>query len=366
MANTISGNAGVSGATVTLSGAASASTTSAANGTYSFPGLAAGAYVVTPTLASTTFTPTHLNETIVVTDITNANFVAQATTFAPSPNLSDDFNRSNAVTLGPNWTTTTDISTSCAIVSHLAVPEIVSLEGENIYTGATFANDQFAAATIDLFAVSSFIDVAIRGDITSATGYFVSLSGDGAGNYTAQLHDAVSAGTLGVDATLSAPQPGDILKVQAVGTLVTAFYNGTPIISGTSATTTSGSPVIFLLGTAVQTDTSFSLFSAGPASFSISGSVGAAGAGATISLTGTSSGTTTAAGGTGNYSFTGLAAGTYHVTPGLSGKAFSPESRTVTITNGNVSGVNFVIFTPMKSTGSTVIIGSNFGPRIIT
>lgn len=74
------------------------------------------------------------------------------------------------------------------------------------------------------------------------------------------------------------------------------------------------------------------------ATYSISGSVGLASA--TVALTGTSSASITASS-TGAYAFSGLLAGSYTITPSLSGYTFTPESRLATITNANVSGVNF-------------------------
>jgi len=77
----ISGNTSVAGATVTLSGAANATTTSAADGTYSFSSLSAGSYTVTPTLAGYTFTPP--SQTVTVTN-QNATVPAfTATDIAP-------------------------------------------------------------------------------------------------------------------------------------------------------------------------------------------------------------------------------------------------------------------------------------------
>lgn len=81
----------------------------------------------------------------------------------------------------------------------------------------------------------------------------------------------------------------------------------------------------------------------------ISGSVGAAGAGATIILSGAASASTSAAGGTGNYSFAALGPGTYIITPGLVGKAFSPTSQTEVIVASDITGVNFTTFTPQKT-----------------
>lgn len=74
------------------------------------------------------------------------------------------------------------------------------------------------------------------------------------------------------------------------------------------------------------------------ATYSISGSVGLAYA--TVALTGTSSAGVTASS-TGAYAFNSLLAGSYSITPSLSGYTFTPASRSATITNANVSGVNF-------------------------
>lgn len=68
MANQISGKA-LAGATMVLSGAASATTTAGPTGSYAFTGLAAGAYTVTPSRPGTLFSPTSQNATIVASDI---------------------------------------------------------------------------------------------------------------------------------------------------------------------------------------------------------------------------------------------------------------------------------------------------------
>ncbi len=66
----------LAGATVTLSGASTGSTTTDANGDYSFTGLASGSYVVTPTLASHTFSPTNRSYSNISADVANADFEA--------------------------------------------------------------------------------------------------------------------------------------------------------------------------------------------------------------------------------------------------------------------------------------------------
>jgi hypothetical protein len=75
ISGTITGDE-VSGVTLTLTGDASRTTTSAADGTYSFTVLAPGDYVVTPTLTDYTFTPVSKAITLTTTDDTDADFVS--------------------------------------------------------------------------------------------------------------------------------------------------------------------------------------------------------------------------------------------------------------------------------------------------
>lgn len=93
---TISGNAGLAGATVTLSGASSASTTAAGDGTYSFGGLSNGTYIVTPSSVGKEFSPTNRTAMVSGASIANVNF----TVFTPSQVGS---NAASIVTAGPRF-----------------------------------------------------------------------------------------------------------------------------------------------------------------------------------------------------------------------------------------------------------------------
>jgi hypothetical protein len=73
--------------------------------------------------------------------------------------------------------------------------------------------------------------------------------------------------------------------------------------------------------------------------FTISGSAGTASA--TVSYTGTASGSVSADG-SGNYSIPSLGPGSYTITPTKGGFTFSPTNSPQTITNADISGVNFV------------------------
>jgi hypothetical protein len=93
-------------------------------------------------------------------------------------------------------------------------------------------------------------------------------------------------------------------------------------------------------------------FTATVQTWSISGSVSANGANATVALSGAASATATADS-SGNYSFASLANGTYTVTPSKTGFTFNPTSLPVTVSNSNVTAVNFTA-SPTGSTGLAI------------
>jgi hypothetical protein len=78
ISGTISPSAGGSGATVTLSGAATAATTANSSGSYTFTGLVSGTYVVTPSHTNYAFTPTSQTAKINGANVTGINFTATA------------------------------------------------------------------------------------------------------------------------------------------------------------------------------------------------------------------------------------------------------------------------------------------------
>jgi hypothetical protein len=77
---TISGKVTGSAATLTLSGAATKSTTTDASGNYSFSGLKNGSYVVAPSQSGDAFSPSTASESINGANIGGVNFTASAVT----------------------------------------------------------------------------------------------------------------------------------------------------------------------------------------------------------------------------------------------------------------------------------------------
>lgn len=72
----ISGNAGVAGATVSYSGTASGSVTADGSGNFTISGLANGTYTITPSKTGYTFAPPNRSETVSGSNITGVNFTA--------------------------------------------------------------------------------------------------------------------------------------------------------------------------------------------------------------------------------------------------------------------------------------------------
>jgi len=151
---------------------------------------------------------------------------------------------------------------------------------------------------------------------------------------------SIGAGTLvtlsgASNATTTADSNGNF----SLARLASGTYTVTPSKSGYTFTPTSqtvtvnGANVTGVNFTANQIVT-----------FTISGNITPAnlGAGSVVTLSGASNQTTTADS-SGNYSFTGLPSGSFTVTPSQSGDTFTPPSQTVTITNANVTGVNFIV-----------------------
>jgi hypothetical protein len=76
ISGTINPAAGGNGATLALSGPASAGTTANSSGNYTFAGLANGTYAITPSHTGYTFSPDTQSVTVNGANITNVNFTA--------------------------------------------------------------------------------------------------------------------------------------------------------------------------------------------------------------------------------------------------------------------------------------------------
>jgi len=171
ISGTISPTTGGSGATVTLSGAASGTTTASSSGSYTFAGLANGVYTVTPSNTGYTFSPGSQNVTISGANVSAVNFTSTAQTFNISGTISPTTGGSGAAVAlsgAASATTTTSSSGSYAFTglangTYTVTPsntgytfspgsQNVTISGNNV-TGLNFT----AAAQVAHSAILSWI-----------------------------------------------------------------------------------------------------------------------------------------------------------------------------------------------------------------
>jgi len=203
ISGTISPAAGGSGVTVTLSGAASATTTANSSGNYTFGGLANGTYTVTPSRAGYTFSPTSLSATVSGANITtglNFTATAQGGTLSISGTISPVAGGSGAtVTLsGAASATTTANSSGNYTFSGLANGNYALTPSHAGYTfspttqaatvnGANITGLNFTAAAFQTFSISGTISPAAGGSgatVTLSGAANASTTANSSGNYT--------------------------------------------------------------------------------------------------------------------------------------------------------------------------------------
>lgn len=116
ISGTITPAAGGSGATVTLSGAASAAVTADASGNFTFAGLSNGSYVITPSRTGYTFSPTSLSVTVNGASVTTGlSFTATAQvgqTYSISGTISPTAGGSGATVTVSGATSATTVTNS--------------------------------------------------------------------------------------------------------------------------------------------------------------------------------------------------------------------------------------------------------------
>jgi parallel beta-helix repeat protein len=102
ISGTISPAANGTGVTMTLGGAASASTTTDSSGNYTFSGMASGNYTLTPSKSGYSFSPASQSETVNTANVTGVNFTASqnsTTTYSISGTISPAANGSGATVI---------------------------------------------------------------------------------------------------------------------------------------------------------------------------------------------------------------------------------------------------------------------------
>ncbi|HYA95499.1 MAG TPA: family 16 glycosylhydrolase, partial [Terriglobales bacterium] len=268
LSGTLSPAASGSGATLTLGGAASATTTANSSGAYSFSGLANGTYSVTPSKSSYVFSPSAQAETISGASVSNVNFTVSAApvTVSLSPvtaTLTTGNTQQFTATVTGSTNTAVTWTASAGSVSSSGLYTAPNTTGTYAVTATSAAETSASAsATVTVTATSS--TSVLQGD-TNVEAQVGALAMGQAEAFQAPATASGSVQSLVVylDSTSTASQlvvglyadsgghPGALLSHGSNTSPVAGAWN--PILIP-SATLTSGTPYwIAILGTSSGT-----------------------------------------------------------------------------------------------------------------
>jgi hypothetical protein len=294
-------------------------------------------YLINQSVPSDTATPHVYQISLATSPLSIAQIVAGRED-GTTQTASDAFT-SGAGNLSANWTTPTGLTKLQIVAGNLCEASATSTVCAQAYTGTTFSNDQYSEITIATLGQVTFPTVRMQ---TGAASYYgVAFNGMTAYG-AAYLTKTVSGSTSQIGPLINiTPAVGDVLRLSIVGNVISLYQNGYLIVQyeDFANSLTSGYPGL-AINTASLAGVQVSLWAGGNADaiYSVSGSAGVAGA--TVSYSGPTSGSITADG-SGNYTIPLLGNGTYTITPSKTGYSFSPTSASETVSNADISGVNF-------------------------
>jgi hypothetical protein len=325
-----------SGASVTLSGAAQATTKADSSGTFSFKGLLDGAYGLTVSKSGTHVNPSSQPVTISGADVGPIVFSASIPTFSISGTISPAAAGSGAtvtITGGVNGSTTADSSGNYTFANLDAGSYTVSASK----TGATFSPASQAVTVTS----ANVAQVNFNGTVQTPT---FSISG------------TISPASVGSGATVTLSGAANAVIVSnssgnfTFGGLSNGSYTVGVAKSGVNMSPSSQQVTVSSANVS-QVNFSASL----PPTYSISGAISpaSAGSGATVTLSGAAN-VSTISNGAGNYSFSGLSNGSYTVGVSKNGVNVAPGSQAVTVSNANVTQVNFSATVPTFTISGTI------------
>jgi hypothetical protein len=367
-----------SGAIVTLSGTASATTTADTSGAFSFSGLANGSYAVTATKAGFAISPASQPVTVSNAAVTGVNFAAALGLAIDAVAYSDTNSPSITAVISAFSTTASNelllafISADSTASPNTTVTQVAGggltwalVERTNVQNGTAEIWRAFApsalsgvtvTATLSQKVDSSITVMSFTGVNTSGTNGSGAIGAVGSGNAdpgapTATLVTTANGSlVLGVgndwdNAIARTLGPGQAMVHQFLANVGDTYWvqreSNPTSSSGASVTLNDSAPtserynltIVEVLPATVGTAGTYSIYG--------TLSPSAPGSGATVTLSGTANGTTTADG-SGNYGFSGLSNGSYTVTPSKGGYSFSPAAQSATINGANVA-VNFSV-----------------------
>jgi hypothetical protein len=148
----------------------------------------------------------------------------------------DNFNRANAANLGANWTA---LNGNIGVDTNAAYANGAGLEIGVIWNADVFGNDQYSQATLTANGGAAAIGVLVRGTAGSGGTYYSYYIGGGGDGFLAHT----IAGTwVQIGATDSGVWAvNDVLRLEAQGTTLRVYRNGSLFRTVTDTNIASGS-----------------------------------------------------------------------------------------------------------------------------
>ena len=161
---------------------------------------------------------------------------------AHAATISDNFNRANGG-LGSNWTTVSG-TTAPQIVNNTAQPGSAGTLNSAYWSANTFGSNQYAAASFPNSSGTNY-GPAIAVRLSNSKGYFL-WYGNSASTVSIWRMDSSSSWTqLKASAQLTVAAT-DVWQLQAVGSTLTGYQNGQPVVTTTDTHYTTGGPGIWM------------------------------------------------------------------------------------------------------------------------
>ena len=344
ISGSVSGASCTSGVTMTLSGNAQVTATTAGNGAYSLSGLLPGSYTLTPSASGCSFSPTSTSITIANGNVTASTFTGTANAYSITGSVSGT-SCSSGVTLtlsgSAQGTTTTGTNGSYVFTevpgTYTITPSASGCSFSPTSTSVTIANGNVTASTFMGTGNAYSITGSVSGTSCSI-GVTLTLSGSAQGTTTTGTNGSYAFTELAGAYTITPSKSGCTFSPASTNISVT---NG-----NVSAATFTGTPN----------------------TYSISGTLSGVSSclsNVTMTLSGAAQTTVSASG---SYLFGGLLPGSYTITPSASGCSFSPASATVSVAGSNLTA-NFTAVLPLTITTGTnlgsVVGGTFFGVTLV-
>ena len=388
ISGTISPTGSSGGTTIALSGAASAIATVNSSGSYSFSGLAAGSYTVTPSQSGFSFNPPFQSVTLARRQSAAVNFTAVAQGSGSGVLIVDaqtwgDSSIASSNISTPAFTTSAGNELLLALIAtdgpSGGTNQVSSMSGAGLtWSLAKRTNTQpgtseiwraFATspltnavvtATLSSPAASSFTLISFKGVDTTGSNGSGAVGATASGTATSGAPTASLVTTRNNSWVLGVGNDWDHAVSRVVGSNQSIIHQylaaagDTYWVQGQNAPTPVAGSTVSINDTAPTGDhynltlvevlpaTTGGGSGGGASTYTISGTISptSGGAGTAVTLTGAASMAVTADS-SGNYSFTGLRNGSYTITPSKSGFSFTPASLSATVNGANLTGQNF-------------------------